>query len=769
MQERIKLEEGWSTLFLLLAMIVVAAAGVGQSEFFDGLHVLPYVGISAVLTGLLIAKSSFPKRTAGWFALVFGLFTTIYAVAAILPGDLTWRERVLEVINTQFIFIQKMIGGGTNRDGYIFVLHASIGIWVAGFAAAWYTFRNLRIWRVVLPAGLILLSVVYYYAGPKPLPLYLAAYLLLSLLFIARTHLVEQEKQWRSGAVRYERRISLTFLRAGFIASVLAIMLAWSLPAMTASAAVGDALSDVRGPWQEFQNNWTRLYSALRTYGQTTVDPYQDTLVLGGPRTVGDSPVMDIYVAQRLPYVYWQTMAYDTYNSDGGWEKTLDGEPTLHISDEGVLDVPFTLSRQVITQTVVNYLPNSSLMYGAPEVIGSDRDMFVEALPDGNGNSLVAGMRSRYVLKQGDSYEVTSRYSTADATSLRMAGNDYPEWVTDSYLQLPDSITPETLSLADELMAAYDNPFDKAMAVQNYLRDTIAYNDQIDATPVGIEPVHYVLFVSQEAYCTYYSSAMIVMLRSQGIPARMASGYAQGTFNQEDLSYRVLASNSHSWAEVYFPNYGWIQFEPTATIPVIARPENSGDGSGDDAFSGFNGAQSLLDREALLGEDELNSDPADPNSLEDLLPDDEDVAAGAALETFWATFPVWQVVAGVVIVGLATALVVFANGYNQQVEADVERSYGRLENWGRWLGLSIRPIHTPHERAELMTTAVPEGEQPIKNLTNQFVLKQFSRARSYEEGFDPSDEWRTLRPMMLRHTFEHWLERLRNGRSQNRK
>lgn len=764
MESRFRLEEGWSTLVLLLAMIIISAGGVVQADFFDGLEVLPYVGVTAVFAGLLLAKSNFPSRTAHLFAFVYGLFVVLYGVGTMLPGDLTWRARVLEVVNIQLVWLQKAFEGGTGREGYIFVLHTAVVYWLLGYTAAWYTFRNPRIWLVVIPTGLVLLSVVYYYYGPEPLTLYLAVYVLLALLFIARTHLAAQEKQWRSGDVRYERQIWITFLRAGFIAALLSLTVAWTLPALPASAAVSDALSDTRGPWREFQNNWTRLYSALRTYGSTTIDPYQDTLVLGGPRTVGDTLVMDVFVERELPYVYWQTIVYDTY-TDGRW-RAADNEPTLHITDDGLIDVPPTIARQVITQTVVNYLPNSGLMYGAPEVVGSDQDMFVAAGTDANGNKLVTEMRSRYILKQGDLYNVISRFSTADAAGLRTAGTDYPQWVQDTYLQLPESITPETIALAADLTRGYDNNFDKAIAVRNYLRQAINYNDQIPAPPNDVDPVHYTLFISQEGYCNYYASAMAIMLRSQGVPARLVSGYAQGEFNPEDNFYRVRASNAHTWVEVYFPNYGWIQFEPTAAIPTVDRPDTFDDTGGGDAFGFENSQLGLEDLEELLGED-LNpagnlEDAAVPGRL------DTDTAAETAAATASQRLPVWQVVTALAVVAVAGVLTMAANTYNKRVEADVERSFGRLESWGRWLGINVQSTQTPYERATAIATAVPEGEQSIFILTKQFVLKQFSRARAFEKGFNPTNEWRKLRPILLRRTLANWGRRIRQSVSRRR-
>lgn len=741
-----RLEEGWTTLFLVWAMVLVAASAIVQSNLIDGLQVIPFVGTIAILAGLALAKSRFPANTAHLFSLIYGLFLVLFFVGTNLPVDMTWRERIFDMLFRQVEWLRDAFSGGTNRDGLIFVIQTAFVFWLLGYSASWYTFRNPREWRVVVPSGLVLLSVVYYYVGPVPLSLYLAAYALLALLYVARTYLVDREKNWRSSGIRYERTIWFSFLRAAFLAAMISLIAAWMLPTFTASAAVGDVFSNANGPWREFQDNWTRLFSSLRSYTVSTSDPYRETLVLGGPRSVGNTPIMDIYVPQRLPYVYWQAIVYDTYE-DGGWEVAQKTDSSLHYPEDGVLNTPFTQSREVITQTVVNYLPNSSFIYAAPEVIGSNRQMFVDANHDERGNLLVTALRSRYVLRLNDRYEVISRISTADAASLRQATTTYPAWIQERYLQLPDTITPETLALAAELTAPYGNPFDKAISVRDYLRQTITYNDQIDAPPEGVEPIHYTLFVSKEAYCNYYASAMAVMLRSQGVPARVASGYAQGEYDEETMSYRVRASNAHTWVEVYFPGYGWIQFEPTASIPIVDRPETSGGNPGDAFGSDVLASRPNFDREALLGEDLLNNDASADANLPDLdaLAGD---AAGEGETGFLGRVSIWQVIGGIVILALAFVALMIGNEMNKRIEGDVLRSYSRLSSWAHWLGILFLPAHTPYERADMMATAVPEGSRSIRNLTQHFVLKQFSG--NGDGQFDTLQEWRELRPVLIR-------------------
>lgn len=759
MLERLRLEEGWTTLFLVWSMIAVTAFAIMATEVTDqGLQVLLPVGTLAVLAGLLLAKSNFPARRAHLYALIYGLAIVAFAVGRTLPGDLPWRLRVFELWERQVVWMGKAVSGGISRDSLIFVLQTAAVFWLLGYTASWYTFRKPRVWRAVLPTGLVLLSVIYYYFGPKPLSIYMAIFALLALLYVARTHLVDREKSWRTASVFYDRDdVLLDFMRASLMIGTVVLLLAGSLPAMGASTQVNEALSGVDRPWRSFQDSWTRLFSSLRTYGTGTNDTYSDSMVLGGPRSVGNGLIMDIRTSRPLPFVYWQGVIYDTYDGRGGWSNNSD-ETVMHFPDEGTLDVPFSAARDVITQTVVNYIPNSSTLYGAPEIVGSDKQMALD-MDEGGDNvpPQINWIRSRFVLRQGDSYSVISRVSMADQQSLRTAPTDYPAWVLDRYLQVPDAITEQTTRLAAELTAPYDNAFDKTIAVRNFLREELAYNDQIAAPPDDVEPVHYTLFVSQEAYCTYYASSMVMMLRSQGIPARIVNGYARGEYIEDADVYRVRASNAHTWVEVYFPGYGWIQFEPTAAIPVVDRPEEAPSGNPGDPFEfdpNTPPLEQMLTEEdrLLLAEEMLGDFPGDDGSAPQPNPEEQRRAI------------IVRAVGGGMLLAVAGGLVVFAGRFNRRIESDVEKSYGRLSSWASWLGVLFRPADTPYERADRLSQAVPEGRGPIRNLTHHYVLRRFSPNGDGEDEFDPRGEWRVLRPLLLRESLLARWRRFRNRR-----
>lgn len=182
----------------------------------------------------------------------------------------------------------------------------------------------------------------------------------------------------------------------------------------------------------------------------------------------------------------------------------------------------------------------------------------------------VVDLRFPQQTKKVQEYKVVSSVSVATERQLRTAGSIYPDWVMQRYLQIPTSFPSRVGDLARSLTNDAINPFDKAMAIQGYLRK-LKYNQRIEIPPANVDPVEYFIFTLKEGYCDYYASAMVMMLRTIGIPARVATGFQPGTPDGDKGTFVVRQSNVHAWPEVYFSRYGWIEFEPTASITPFPR------------------------------------------------------------------------------------------------------------------------------------------------------------------------------------------------------
>ena len=158
-------------------------------------------------------------------------------------------------------------------------------------------------------------------------------------------------------------------------------------------------------------------------------------------------------------------------------------------------------------------------------------------------------------------YEARSVLPAPPAAALRTSGADYSESMRETYLQLP-KLDPRIPELAKQIMGRADNPYDKARALEIYLRAHYGYTLDLSGTPPP-DPLAYFLFDKRAGHCEYFASAMTVMLRSAGIPARIVNGFLTGEYNDVGGDFIVRASDAHSWVEVFFPTYGWLTFDPT--------------------------------------------------------------------------------------------------------------------------------------------------------------------------------------------------------------
>lgn len=168
------------------------------------------------------------------------------------------------------------------------------------------------------------------------------------------------------------------------------------------------------------------------------------------------------------------------------------------------------------------------------------------------------------------SYDVISETGQPNPAQLRKSSTEYPTDITLIYLRLP-TMDPRVAQLAKQVTAHANNPYDRAFALQMYLRDNYGYT----LDPPNIEPTDPIgsfLFKSKKGYCEYFAAAMAVMLRTLNIPSRLVNGFQTGAYNPIGRDFVVRARDAHSWVEVYFTGYGWISFDPTPPDPnpVIA-------------------------------------------------------------------------------------------------------------------------------------------------------------------------------------------------------
>lgn len=163
-------------------------------------------------------------------------------------------------------------------------------------------------------------------------------------------------------------------------------------------------------------------------------------------------------------------------------------------------------------------------------------------------------------------YDMISDATPPSPAEMRADSADIPQDIRLVYLQLPVKIDPRISELAKKAGGSAANNYDRATAIQSYLRNNYAYS----LNPPAIEPkdpVGSFLFNSKTGYCEYFAAAMALMVRTLGIPSRVVNGFQTGEFNNLGGDFVVRARDAHSWVEIYFPQYGWVPFDPTPSDP----------------------------------------------------------------------------------------------------------------------------------------------------------------------------------------------------------
>jgi len=268
----------------------------------------------------------------------------------------------------------------------------------------------------------------------------------------------------------------------------------------------------------------------------------------------GLSDTIMMYVSSPA-WSYWRGYAYDTYNGRAWYQSETEIEEIdgyggfFYLTDSDEWDEIF-----VQTFYIQQPMPNILWAGGAPEMA------IVSA--DSIGMDQTGGLRIGTTLERGSVYRILSERVDFDPDELRSDQGIFLDHVN-RYLQLPDTITDRTRELAHELTDDQPTNYDKVIAIQEYLLTNYPYNYFPPPQLPGTDSVDQFLFVDEEGFCEMYVSAMVVMLREIGIPARFVVGYGSGNYNQVTGLYEVRANHAHSWVEVYFTDYGWVPFDPT--------------------------------------------------------------------------------------------------------------------------------------------------------------------------------------------------------------
>jgi transglutaminase-like putative cysteine protease len=316
---------------------------------------------------------------------------------------------------------------------------------------------------------------------------------------------------------------------------------------------IQDAVWEVlEGPWAAVDQASQRMFGPIIQSGPGEAGGgglLPQAHLLGGRPELGQEVVMYVWtddppppppagaapevVGTFVPRRYWRSTTFDTYTGDG-WS---NGPLEARAKRRGEALAPAGAAGAGLLQTYELNTAGETLLYAVNAPL--HLDLPAQSWWRSPGDLVeLTGDASRYT--------AVSRPPAPSREALRTAPPTLPPEISERYLALPDTVPERVLKLAREVTGDSETHFDQALAIETFLR-AYTYTLEVPLPPANRDLVDYFLFDLQQGYCDYYASAMVVMARAVGIPARLATGYAQGRYNYERGQWEVREEDGHSY------------------------------------------------------------------------------------------------------------------------------------------------------------------------------------------------------------------------------
>jgi hypothetical protein len=647
--------DGWLSVILLALNLMVVAWSVAKADWAPTPS-LPYLILLAMVTGLVLSRIPLWAMLVLPVGLAIGVLVIVWQLTSFRADNLALANSA-ELWQRLGTWLQVAKSGNINLDTVPFAFALMALTWLSGYLAAWVFFRYQNFWGVFILGGAGLLSNLTYLPAEASSDLLLYLFTALLLVARVQSVRRRRQWQRRNiqfeghlGLLSFSDSLFLA-IAVLLLAYFLPVRGPWG-PANDAYEVMRSPLEHLQDDfnrlfaglparraipyrvWDDvmaFQgtiyptttpvlrvDSKTPMYWKARTYSTYTAQGWVSENTLIKPIDWVPTYALAQPYRSRVEVTYSVTPSYATKSLFAG-ERVLkaDKEVRIETYDSPIYTLDLTDQRAIqalppkLAMASANLLgaiqasgpsaSNSTLAASLPpdfkllDVMNEQGRVkqvtLAEVLPE---QPDVLSLRSAQGnVKPGQTYQITSLISTATAAELRGAGTDYPTWALVKYTQLPNDLPQRVRDLAAQLTAAAPTPYDKAKAIEAYL-SSWPYTLQVEPPPHQTDGVDYFLFTLKKGYSEYFASGMTVLLRASGVPARLATGYTVGDKVANQDSYVVTDSNSHAWVEVFFPQYGWIAFEPT---PGASLPTAAAQGSSDIPFIPVGGGPGTFDPE----------------------------------------------------------------------------------------------------------------------------------------------------------------------------
>jgi transglutaminase-like putative cysteine protease len=564
---------GWTALALTAVMVATVGWSIDDASWVLGNagygDFLVSASIIATLVGFAGAMTGWPRWIVHFIGAVIAALVVPVLVGAVLVPHATppqmFHATAVAMVNAWYDLAVLNLAVTPEIGHYLLVL--GIIVWSIGQFAAFAVFRHRRPLDAVIVVGIVLLANMA--LTVKDQLFLLVVYSVAALLLLARAHAIEEHATWLQRRIGDASSVRSLYLRGGSAFVATAVLGSLVLTASASSAPLA-------GAWTGFGDRLIEISQSLQRYlpfGGATRPVgfgFGPSATISGSWSNDSSHAVTIHVPPGdTKHYYWRAATYDQFQGQA-WAWTApeaiartSGQPAL--GDEA--DDPTTQGLRSELQFTVDPVGMRGPYVLSPQDVSTvDQDSKLYVVGD-------SGYFSALQLSNaGLPYAVTALVPvTRDVAGgrtqnrLRAAGQDYPDDVKNLYLQLPrDAMGPEATKLLADIVAEVPskNPYAIAAAMESTLKRFKYDANVVGRCPPGQSVVECFATI-REGYCQYYASTMVVLLREEGIPARLVQGFLPGSRDVETGTETILASSAHAWVEVYFPGYGWQLFDPT--------------------------------------------------------------------------------------------------------------------------------------------------------------------------------------------------------------
>lgn len=742
--------EEWLTFTLLLFLMVPVVGSLQSADWVDEMPSLVATALYGLVFGWVIAKSPLP----GWAGAVIGglagagttLFLVLRSLLLVDAGQDGWSQRWTEFWLRLQDWWKALLTKDFSADPLPFVVVLVFAVFVVAYVTVWSTARWKNPWAAVLPGGFVLLTNISYLPGQPSFAV--VFFVVASVLLVTRLQYTRAVERWGHQRVQPPDFMSVEVLLVASIVAGVLVFTAWTVPTANNWGPIARGWNALIAPIaQQFEGSGG-VFVGISSKKSLPVHALGATLPLQGPVTLDGIPIFRVEAPEPMTL---RGAVYDEYTGTGWRLSQAAAKPldlTIEQAEQGTESSRAQVRRPVKTKiTVAGEGGPLRRLLTPGDPLASDKPGRILGAPGAQPAAIVPDKESG----TGSEYTTVGAISAAAINSLQDAGTAYPDDIFRAYTQLPASTPPEVAELTKQIVGNAATPYEAVRRVETYLRGTYIFTLEPDRPTPRRDAVAFFLFDEKAGYFDHFASAMAVMLRTVGIPTRLAAGFVldPADFNSTDKVYAVSEQRAWAWPEVYFPNLGWVEFNPTPSRGVVARP-------GDDSAA------------LATAADERNTD-----ELDQLLFDDLD-AGDPALQEPTGTLTITGAGRRLFARIMASLLVVSAVGLVVMLIARWwwERPFrglaAPLSRWSKVMrlaelaGLAPDPACTPTEAAEVLIPGVGEPAA-LRALALAYTNGRYAREATVEtpdEATAADREYRSvsavLRKRIARRVLRLW-------------